>query len=248
MRWKFLGSLLALALLAGCGGSESPATSDGGDGGEEADTGAVAAIKSYSAADLPEVDAPLPPQDQGRVVFALPTGWKTLSRNPKFLAAFVPEDGSATKLPRITVAAIDPPVADTSTTTLDNVAHLAEALSAPALLEGKKLEESPKPVELGGLAWVRHVRRASHNDSPAAIQSLQTVRSGRLYTVELTVTATTNPSKHDRLIYSKSLQAHRDYAYAVAANMKFPKDDAGSVVPAAEGEANPTPAEEKKAE
>ncbi|WP_425617050.1 hypothetical protein NA78x_000718 [Anatilimnocola sp. NA78] len=244
----FCIAMVGLLLLAGCGSTDSVSSSGGDEGGGAEVESTSSEIKSYAIADLPEVEKPLAPQDQGRIVFSVPVGWRTLPKGSKSLAAMIPEEGSAAKLPRITINVSDPPTDDKASTTPDNAAEFAKAMQSIALKEGKKIQkvDATTPLILGDNTWVRHVRIASFSDAPCAIQSLQTIRSERLYTVELTVTANSDNQ------YKNSLKKHRDFAYAVAAHMQFPKDSgsapAPAETPAVEGEANPAPTEEKKAE
>jgi hypothetical protein len=94
------------------------------------------------------------------------------------------------------------------------------------------------PVVLGSTVFLRHVRHASLSGTPVVIQSLQTVRGGRLYKVEL-VCAVDSPNRRD---YEASLKKYRDDGYAVAANMKFAAAAATEEnPPAASGETNPSP-------
>jgi hypothetical protein len=225
----FLLLLLPVFVLSGCGGEKAGNTASTEEGGEETS----AEVKSYTAEELPELEDPLPPQDQGRVVFALPTGWKTLPKGSKSLAAFIPEDSSAAKLPRITILAADSPLEDFTSVGTPNVAEFAAKMNAVSVKEGKKIKEATKPLNLGENSWARHVRIAKFSDAPAAIQSLQTVRSGRLYTVELII-----PADADER-YANSLKKYRDFAYAVAANMTFPKDGGVPAAAAPGSEANP---------
>jgi hypothetical protein len=256
MRWTFFATFLAFGLAAaagllGCGGSQPGAGSGGGgDDGEAAVETAGDNFKTYALSDLPEIDKerPIPLKDEGRVQFWLPTGWKPLKPNQKFLIACIPEDNSASQLPRITIAVSTPTVDDKSSTTSSNAQALADKLQAQMEADKKRPLESCKPLQMGDQVWVRHVRKAAASDGPVAIQSLQTIKSGRLYSVELTVTAKDNPrSSQKPIFYEKELQASRNFAYAVAANMKFPKDASGG---APTGEENPAenPAEEKPAE
>jgi hypothetical protein len=254
MRWTFFATFLALglavALAAGCGGSQPGAASGGGgDDGEAAVETGGDTFKTYALSDLPEIDKerPIPIKDEGRVQFWLPTGWKPLKPNPKFLIACIPEDNSASQLPRITIAASS--IDEKSSTTSSNAQALADKLQAQLEADKKRPLESCKPLQLGDQVWVRHVRKAAATDGPVAIQSLQTIKSGRLYSVELTVTAKDNPrSSQKPIFYEKELQASRNYAYAVAANMKFPKDGGGGAPTAEENPAEEKPAEEKPAE
>lgn len=240
MRGAIWAVLLFLIGLVGCGGGGGT-TSDSGGGGSS-DTAGPAEIKTREIGDLPPADDPLPVADQGRVQISLPTGWKTLQKIPKFLVASVPEDISAASLPRISVSVSDPPAGAASRTTEENSQELADKLAAQLKKEDKFAIESPRPIILGSNVWVRHVRKSKYKDDPVAVQYLQTVQSGRLYTVDLTVTAKDNPqSSRQPIFYDKTLPAHRDFAYAVAAHMKFPKEAGGSPEP-------PPPAEEKPAD
>lgn len=217
--------------LVGCGGGAPSANKGDGVGGATAEISSEG-IKTRELSELPAVDAPLPIADQGRVQFSLPEGWKTLARNPKFLVACVPEEGSAATLPRIAISVSDPPADVTTKTTADNVAELADILQAQLKKDDKIAIESCKPLILGSNPWVRHVRKSRYKDEPVAVQYLQTVQSGRLYTVDLTVNAKDNPKSSAKpIVYDKSLLAHRDFAYAVAANMKFPKEGGGTAEP-----------------
>ena len=241
MRGTICG-VFCLVALVGCGGS-TPAVNQGGNGGDSTGESSSEEIKTRELSELPAVDNPLPVADQGRVQFSLPEGWKTLTRNPKYLVACVPEEGSAATLPRISISVSDPPADVTTRTTADNVGELADILQAQLKKDDKIAIESCKPLILGSNPWVRHVRKSRFKDDPVAVQYLQTVQSGRLYTVDLTVTAKDNPKSSAKpIIYDKSLLAQRDFAYAVAANMKFPKEGGGGVEPAL------VPSEEKPVE
>jgi hypothetical protein len=195
--------------------------------------------KTYPIDELPDVGEKLAPLDQGRVIVTLPMGWKTLQRKPTYLVASIPEENSATQLPRIVVTASDPPADLSSSTSSSKAAEHTKALQAAFEKEKKKLIEPCKAIGLGENTWIRHVRSAKLSDNPVAIQSLQAVRGGRLYTVELTVSAKDNPKvSNPPIIYQKSLEEHRNFAYALAAHMTFPKETDGA------GPAEPAPATE----
>lgn len=225
--------LLSLLVLVGCGRS-STGGSTGAD--EDSEAPAETAIKAYAIADLPAVSEPSAPQDMGWVVFNAPAGWQELPKGVRSLAVFVPAAGSATELPRISIAAAPSPIADLTTVNADNAEAFAEQMKEVMTKEGRQFKESVKPLQLGDNLWVRHVRMARFKDAAAAVQSLQTVRGGRLYTIELTVAA------DKELKYANSLLKNRDQAYAIAAHMKFPKEPVAAAVPPATEEANPQPA------
>jgi hypothetical protein len=245
--------LLLLGLFAGvgCGGTNSPAPSNPtAEEPSAEEPGPSNVHKSYAVSDLPDPGEKLTPLDQGRVVVTLPMGWKTLQRKPTYLVACVPEENRATQLPRIVVSVSDPPADLSSSTSASNAAEHAKGLQAAAEKEKKKLIEPCKALGLGDNTWIRYVRSAKQASGDfAAIQSLQAVRSGRLYTVELTVSAKDNPkSSKPPIIYQKSLADHRDFAYAVAAHMTFPKDGSGEMKPAEVPPAENVPDEKAPAE
>lgn len=252
MRWILLIALLAMGGFVGCGDAKPAASNGGGSGGgdEAAPASNSDGMKSYALSDLPEMDdRPMPVKDEGRVQFSLPAGWKPLAPKKEFLVACIPEENSAASLPRITISVADPPGDDKSSTTAENAGALASKLQSQLESDpSKKPIESCTPIQLGDSVWIRHVRKVSAKSGPAAAQALQTVRSGRLVTVELIVNARDNPkSSRPPILYDKELKKHRDYGYAVAANMKFPKD--GSSAPASEEKpAEDKPAEENPAE
>lgn len=247
MRGTIGGVLLLLIGLVGCGGNSTPSVDSSGGGSSE--NTSSEGIKTREISELPAVDEALRPDDQGRVQYCLPTNWKTLTKstkNKKLLVACVPEEGSANSLPRITITAEDPPSGVAARTTADNVEELSNALAAQLKKDEKFAIESCRPIILGSTPWVRHVRKSSFKDAPVGIQYLQTVQSGRLYTVDLTINAKDNPkSSLKPIFYEKSLQEHRDFAYAVAANMKFLKEGGSSPEPAPPTE---KPAEDKPAD
>ncbi|HZL88702.1 MAG TPA: hypothetical protein VFB96_10045 [Pirellulaceae bacterium] len=213
MRPTFWGALLAASLLlAGC---------DHSTGGRQPGSSASSAQqpagpKRYTAEDLPEVGERLPPLDDGRVDFAAPKDWRTLSRDWKFLARFVKgqQDNS---LPRITVSAMpaSPAMEDV---TEENVGEFTGQMQSRSQeVEGRKLLEPERPIILGDHAWSRHVRQLRGRSGHAVVQSLATARGGRLYLIELTVDSA-GDSNDD---FAKAILTHRDTAYAVAASWKF---------------------------
>jgi len=194
---------------------------------------AKAGMKSYEITDLPPVDEPLQrPLDEGRLAICPPADW-AFSPQANYLVVFA--KGKVSELPRLTVAAAESPFgpADTSE---DNALVLAKDIQKRLEKEKKNVREKPKPIKLGGQVWVRHVRQVSQGGSPCAVQSLQIIRGGRLYTLELFSAAKSDsPTSLDAAV-----KEFRDVAYAVAANARFTKEGGGA--------ASPPPAEEKPAE
>ena len=171
------------------------------------------AIKRRPADSLPAVDDFLPPLDGGKVEVAPPKGWNVLSRKANYLANFT--KGKASELPRISITVGDPPEG-LGDVIEENAAEFASAMTKRLKAEKKtNIAEPPKPIILGDAVWSRHVRNPLNAGEPIAIQTLQTIRGGRLYTVDLMVDV---KSQED---YAAGLQKERDQAYAVAANMKW---------------------------
>lgn len=201
-----LAAAIVSLALAGCGGaSKVEAPPEAAPVAEE--------IKRRSADEMPAIDGYLPPLDDGRVEIAPPAGWKVLSRRPNYLANFT--KGKASELPRISITVGEPPEG-LDDVTEENAAEFARAIAKRLKSEKKtSIAEPPKPIILGDVVWSRHVRNPLNAGDPVAIQTLQTIRGGRLYTIDLMINV---PSPEN---YAAALQIERDQAYAVAANMKW---------------------------
>jgi hypothetical protein len=223
-------------------------TGCGGNGADSTNTPAAAeaaedGIKRRAAEDLPAVAAYLPVLDDGKVEIAGPEGWIQLPGTSKQLAAFAPDKAQA--YPRINVTADDSPLSVLGDLTEDNAAQFGTVFDDP--YKGKKrksLQESAKPIMLGGTLYIRQVRLVLINKRQLVLQSLATVQKGRLYTVELFCEV--DPAKPED--YATPLTDARDYAYAVAAHLT--PLAATSETPAVPAEAAPTepPAAEKTEE
>jgi hypothetical protein len=224
--WRVWAILLVGALaLPGCGGSadKEPAADQGA---EETNNGT--GVKRVSAAKLPPLGNPLPPNlDQGRISnLAPPKGWQPLQRDNAFVARFAENRTNPNDLPRILITASDAE-GFTDDVTADNVAEFAESLAAE--LDEKKLLETPKPLVIGDNAYARYVGKASKASRLVARQVLETVFDGRRYKITLET-------------FDANLLKHRDLAYAIAAAVQFTRP---GETPAATPEA---PAEEAKSE
>ncbi|MGI8977607.1 MAG: hypothetical protein ACR2FY_00120 [Pirellulaceae bacterium] len=237
---------IALFLLSGCGGdSGEPSSARVKDAEGEAETSGNE-IKRYDLTDLPPVDEPLQrPLDGGRLALCPPADWGFFSQ-ANYLVVFA--KGKVSELPRMTVAAADSPHGADDTNEKNAIA-LAKSIQRKLVKDKKVVREKPKPVMLGYTVWVRHVRQVPQGGSPCAVQSLQTVRDGRLYTLEMFSEAKDDsPASMAAAVNANKV---RDIAYAVAANAKFTKEAAASPdVPAAATEGKPSekPPESKPAE
>jgi hypothetical protein len=222
MRGSWLIGLTVLSLaFAGCGGKPA------GNGGDEPGSGADSGSGSYKRRDLeslPAVGAYLPPLDDGRVQVAPPENWMPLPRDSRYLVRFFrTKPGEA---PRLEVSVTDVPDPDTDDTTKENAAALIKQLTQYHLRLGRKFQEPPRPIVLGNHVFIRNVRMANRDSELWAIVCLQTVREGRLYTVELMVNAGPNASNYD-----EAIKKDQDAAYTVAAHLKFKGDESATAEP-----------------
>ena len=233
---------IALFWLSGCGGENGePPSARVQDAESDAETPG-SEIKHYDIADLPPVDEPLQrPLDGGRLAICPPADWGFFSQ-AHYLVVFA--KGKVSELPRMTVAAIDSPYGSEDTTE-DNAQALTKNIQQKLTKDKKNIREKPKPVILAGRVWVRHVRQVSQGGSPCAVQSLQMVRDGRLYSLEMFSAAKDDSPASLAAAVSKD----RDTAYTVAANAKFTKESGDTpAVPPAQTDGKPaekTPPETK---
>jgi hypothetical protein len=244
MRLGPFGLLLFTSFLAGCGGPTDSAQPAGN--AKPAAKRQDAALKTYAAADLPAVEEPLPPLDDGTVLLSPPKGWRRLPRDSKYLLRLV-KGAEENSLPRITVTAEPAPenMADVTEENAAEFAALMEELSAA--VQGRKLLEPERPIVLGDYVWSRHVRQLRARGSKtglAVVQSLTTARGGRIYTLELTVSAAGESSTD----FAAAVRAHRDEAYALAANWKFLGAAAEPAPASGENAADEAPVKELESE
>jgi len=231
--WLIVGA----ALLVGCG--ERPPVPVADQGGAEPEAGA---IKRRPAAELPAIGDYLPKLDNKRIEIAPPAKWNIMPRDERYLARFV--HGKVSELPRITVTAWDTPVPEITELTEANWSRLAAELTAQMTKDKKTVPEDPKPIYLGETLFLRHVRRAKlQSGDNVVVQALDTVKGGRIYTVELIANIDAPRAEE----YEASLKKWRNEGYAVAAGLKFGGDAAPMAEPAAETPA-PTPSTDKPPE
>jgi hypothetical protein len=232
---------LALA-VAGCGGSGE--RSSGGGSGAAPSADSAGDIKVRTVESLPEVGDYLPPLDDGRIEVAPPEGWNLLPRRANYVAGFV--KGKASEMPRITLTAWDTPLPEVTELTEANADLLEAELVRQFKKDKKAIQEPPLPIVLGDTLYLRYVRLAkTTSGSNLVIQALETVRGGRLYSIELF--ADVDAARAEE--YEASLTKWRDHGYAVAAHLKFlgesttePSSETNADPPAeSTGVQNPTP-------
>jgi hypothetical protein len=162
-------------------------------------------MKSYSAAELPKLDDPLPPLDNGRVEnLAPPQGWERLPRDGNYLARFIIKGHLANDLPRILVTVEDAGSDLPTNVTAENVDAFADQIQA----ELTKFQEPAKALQLGDNYYARFVTGAKKGARSVDRQVLVTVQNGRRYSFTLEV-------------YSDQILEHRDAAYATSAGVKY---------------------------
>ena len=177
-------------------------------------------IERRDAASLPEIGDYSPPIDDGRLEAAPPAGWNVLPRGKTYLIGFA--KGKASELPRIVINAGEPPADNPAELSSENATEFAAAennvLRAAAKAGQKKVAEYYRPIVLGEITYIQHVRYAQLGNAPCIIQGLETIRGGRLYMVELIAEIDApRPEEYDR-----SLAKWRGEVYAVAASLRFP--------------------------
>jgi hypothetical protein len=227
--------LAAAVATAGCRWN-----SDQDPAGGNTVTDEAASIRRRDAATLPAVGEHLPPIDDGRLEAAPPEQWAVIPRGTTALMTFAAIRGS--QFPRLTINAQDPPPELAENLTSDNFEPFLAWQDRNLRETGRQVWEDVLPIVLGENLFVRHVRRAEDaSGTPLVIQSLQTVRSGRLYTLELIVEIDA-PRAED---YEGSLTRWRDHAYAVAASMRFaPQGERFDPLAAFQGQSGESPPED----
>lgn len=209
--------LLIFVVTCGCNRGSAPAHT-GARGGSK--------IEHRDVKNLPEVGDYSPPVDEGRLEAAPPAGWNVLPRGKSFLIGFA--KGKPSELPRIVINGAERPGDSPADLNEGNATEFAAAenntLRADAKAGKKKVAEYFRPIVLGEIAYIQHVRHAELGNTPCIIQSLETIHEGRLYTIEL-IAEIDAPRAEE---YGSSLTKWRGDAYAVASNLRFPSSTAAS--------------------
>lgn len=226
--------LVLVAGVAGCGGDPEtkPAAKKSAPEGEPETPQASSnsdEIKKYDLTDLPPVDEPLQRAlDEGRLEICPPADWG-FSNQANYLVVFA--KGRVSELPRMTVAVAESPYGPEDTTE-ENAPALEKKILQKLKKDKKDVREPPKRIKLGEGVWIRHVRQVPYGGSPCAVQSLQCVRRGRLYTLETTSAAKDDSKSALEAAVKMKVDGAvlRDVAYAVAANARF-KDAAAPPMP-----------------
>jgi len=210
---RFAGSLTLLlaatlyCLSGGCSGKGEEENGDSDDVG----------MKVVETKDLPKLGDPFPLLDGKRLTIAKPEKWGD-TRRDGYLTVFYPPGDNAMGPPRLLVS-VEAGDAKFDTVTKENLEEFVVYVESQN--PEKTLRESVLPMIIGDTPFARFVKRGSFKGMGVDRQFLQTLQNGRLYTVELQVTADTL-KKNTKEGYNL-----RDAAYAVAAGMEYQKPSGG---------------------
>jgi hypothetical protein len=212
------GALAATALVLGCGG---PGAEDqaGGD------------VRTVAVSTLPKLAEPLQqPLDAGRLTISPPAGWKTASRDSRFLVRF--QEDPHDSYPSIIVKVEDQtgPIRNVTRQTVHDFAGQVAA----EFRKGKAQRTVIEPFQVGSFVGVNYERRgrAKHDYKEITVERLilETVVDGRRYSIDLRTR-------------DQDLAKYRGHAFAVAAGMNFDTGVTAADAPA-EPRAEPAPTEE----
>jgi hypothetical protein len=169
-------------------------------------------VLGYRVDELSAIGAYLPELDEGRLQVAPPVDWRLAPRSNDYVARFVFDRQSL--LPMITVRVQEAEQENPGTLTRENVVSYVAALDASIDERLRSsLKEPIEPLMLGDVPCARYVQakafRRGERIIKASREVIETIRDGRVYSVELDAHVAT-------------LVEYRADAYAVMANMKFP--------------------------
>jgi len=197
LRMSLLASALLLITAVGCTSEPSaPANSGGGSGGSSA----AAPVKTPKVSLAPAGEA-TPPLDGGRVQSNMPQGWKFLPRSSDYLFAAYLEDKSG--IPRLVLresAAGDLPETSSAEAAKKLVAKITQEV-------GSDKDAALTVVNIGDRWFVRYEKAMKFRGLEASGVTLETVRAGNRYSIEL-------------LTYSVDKEKYLPALYRFAADLK----------------------------
>lgn len=170
---------------------------------------------------------PTPPLDGGRVETTLPQGWKLLPKRNEYLVAAYHED--KTGVPRILLTSTESDLPDST-----SAEQLAELESAIQKELGPEKGQNVRRIEVGGHHYVRHDRTMKFRGTPSQGTSLETVKAGHRYRVELQT-------------YADDVDTYLPALYRMAADLKVSGGEPAAEAEVEETDEAPPAAEEEEA-
>lgn len=171
---------------------------------------------------------PTPPLDGGKVETTLPQGWKLLPKRNEYLVAAYYQD--KTGVPRILLTSSKTDLPDSS-----SAEQLAELESAIQKELGPEKGQGVRRIEVGDHHYVRHDRTMKFRGLASQGISLETVKSGHRYRVELQT-------------YADDLETYLPALYRMAADLKVAAGEPPAEVEVEETDEAPPAVEEEAAE
>lgn len=221
--------LVALPLLAGCGGSSK--------------SDSQAGVTKVERSELVGVGDYLPPMDGGRVEMAPPEGWTMAPRGSKFLARFIPD--ADTDYPTILVTADDGDGVTNATS--ENLKKLAAEVKAAESVK------QAKPITIGdkfhGVLYRKVNREKDSVNKVIDRLMVATVVDGRRYTVELRARSEASQRENQKYLFSVAygLRFAKEGGEPVAAAAVPAEEPKADAKPAAKSEPKAEPKPEAKA-
>lgn len=232
LRMSLVTCAVLLVTALGCT-SEAPAPAPSGGGG--AAPPAPAPVKAPKVSLAPVGEA-TPPLDGGRVQSNMPEGWKFLPRSNDYLFAAYYEDKAG--IPRLVLREAD--AGDLpQTSSADSAKQLVAKITEEV---GSDKDSALTVVNIGDSWYVRYEKAMKFRSLAANGVFLETVRSGKRYSIEL-------------LTYSVDKEKFLPALYRFAADLKVeaaeepaaPEEEKASDEPAESTEEKPAEESEKDA-
>lgn len=167
-------------------------------------------LRIVDARQLPGLDDPIGPLDDGRIKTSLPEGWYVMSRSRQWIIRL--KMSRTMSYPRIGVTAED--YENIFNVSGDNVDEFAEQIATALGHSGEaaKLAGPVAPIKIGSFVGITYQRRAKVGKNFVDRLLVETVVTGRKYTIELWALRGT-------------LKQYRSYLMATAAGIEFLESD-----------------------
>jgi len=225
LRMSLISCAVFLFSALGCT-SESP-TPDASGGGNAASTKPAGNTAPAAKVSLAPVGEATPPLDGGRVQSNMPQGWKFLPRSSDYLFAAYLEDKSG--IPRLVLREADAGGLP-ETTSADSAKQLVAKINEEV---GAGNDAAITVVNIGDSWFVRYEKAMKFRSLAANGVFLETVRSGKRYSIEL-------------LTYSVDKEKFLPALYRFAADLEVEAADEPEAAPEPEAADDPSESSEEK--